>query len=121
MQNLLQTQKVASVPTLDVVCLWLLSAKPLLEVPFYLYRSVLFSLENNYFTEMCIGSEAGSHLRGIDSVDHSTLGLSVIKKISESFKRVVSRLKVLRCTHETSYPGTSLIRNSLPLGTYSSI
>ena len=37
-------------------------------------------IENNYFTEMCSGSEAGSHLRLIDVVYHSTLGLRVIKK-----------------------------------------
>jgi len=36
--------------------------------------------ENNYFTEMCSGSEAGSYLRRIDFVHHSTLGLSVITK-----------------------------------------
>jgi len=36
--------------------------------------------ENNYFTEMCSGSEAGSYLRRIDFVYHSTLGLRVIKK-----------------------------------------
>jgi len=35
--------------------------------------------ENNYFTEMC-GSEAGSNLRLIDFVYHSTLGLRKIKK-----------------------------------------
>ena len=35
---------------------------------------------NNYFTEMCSGSEAGSYLRLIDLVYHSTLGLRVIKK-----------------------------------------
>jgi len=34
----------------------------------------------NYFTEMCSGSEAGSYLRLIDVVYHSTLGSSVIKK-----------------------------------------
>ena len=38
------------------------------------------SVENNYFTEMCSGSEAGSYLRVIDFVCHSTLGLRVIKK-----------------------------------------
>ena len=37
-------------------------------------------LGNNYFTEMCSGSEAGSYLRLIDFVYHSTLGLRVIKK-----------------------------------------
>jgi hypothetical protein len=36
--------------------------------------------ENNYFIEMCSGSEAGSYLRLIDFVYHSTLGLGVIKK-----------------------------------------
>ena len=36
--------------------------------------------KNNYFTEMCSGSEAGSYLRLIDFVYHSTLGLRVIKK-----------------------------------------
>ena len=37
-------------------------------------------IENIYFTEMCCGSEAGSHLRLIDFLYHSTLGLRVIKK-----------------------------------------
>ena len=36
--------------------------------------------ENNYFREMCSGSEAGSYSRLIDCVYHSTLGLRVIKK-----------------------------------------
>ena len=36
--------------------------------------------KNNFFTEMCSGSEAGSYLRRIDFVYHSTLGLRVIKK-----------------------------------------
>ena len=36
--------------------------------------------ENNHFTELCSGSEAGSYLRLIDFVYHSTLGLTVIKK-----------------------------------------
>jgi len=35
---------------------------------------------NNYFTEMCSGSEEGSYLRLIDFVYHSNLGLRVIKK-----------------------------------------
>ena len=35
--------------------------------------------ENNYFTEMCSGAEAGSYLRLMDFVDHSTLGMRVIK------------------------------------------
>jgi len=40
--------------------------------------------ENNYFTEICSGSEAGSYLRLIDFVYHSTLGLRVIKKKKRS-------------------------------------
>ena len=39
-----------------------------------------FGGNNYYFTEMCSGSEAGSYLRLIDFVYHSTLGLRVIKK-----------------------------------------
>ena len=35
------------------------------------------------FTEMCSGSEAGSYLRLIDFVYHSTLGWIVIKKKRE--------------------------------------
>jgi len=36
--------------------------------------------ESNYFTELCCGSVAGSYLRLIDFVYHSTLGLRAIKK-----------------------------------------
>jgi len=39
--------------------------------------------ENNYVTEMCSGSEAGSYLRLTDFVYHSTLGSRVIKKKEE--------------------------------------
>jgi hypothetical protein len=35
---------------------------------------------NHYLAEMSIGSEAGSYLRLLDFVYHSTLGVSVIKK-----------------------------------------
>ena len=42
--------------------------------------------ENNYFTEMCSGSEEDSYLRLIDFVHHSTLGLRVIKKKRRSIK-----------------------------------
>jgi len=41
---------------------------------------VVPGLVNNFFTEMCSGSEAGSYLRLIDFVYHSTLGLGVMKK-----------------------------------------
>ena len=39
--------------------------------------------ENNCFTEMCSGSEAGSYVRPIDFVCHSILGLRVMKKRRE--------------------------------------
>ena len=58
--------------------------------------------ENNYFTEMCSGSEAGSYLRRIDFVYHSTLGLRVIKKkvlrVKEStFSRELKRMLPRHC------------------------
>ena len=37
-------------------------------------------LAHDYFTEMCSGSEAGSNLRLIDFVYHSTLGLRATQK-----------------------------------------
>ena len=40
--------------------------------------------ENNYFIDMCSFLEAGSYLRLIDHVYHSTLGLRVIKKKKRS-------------------------------------
>ena len=51
--------------------------------------------KNNCFTEMCSGSEAGSYLRLIDFVYHSTLGLRVIKK------------KKKACTHARLFEGYS--------------
>jgi len=42
--------------------------------------------ENNYLTEMYSGSKAGSYLRLIDLVYHSTLGLRVIKKIKKKIR-----------------------------------
>ena len=47
--------------------------------------------ENNSFTEMCSGPEAGSHLRRIDFVYHSTLGLRVKKKKKKDTVLRVSR------------------------------
>ena len=41
--------------------------------------------ENNYFTDMCSGSETGSYLRLIDFVYPSTLGLRVIKQKKKRF------------------------------------
>ena len=40
----------------------------------------LSQFQNNYFTEICSGSGAGSYLRLIDFEYHSTLGLRVIQK-----------------------------------------
>ena len=44
--------------------------------------------ESNYVTEMCSGSEAGSYLKLIDSVHHSTPGLRVIKKEKVAMPRL---------------------------------
>ena len=42
--------------------------------------TTILQFGNNYFTETCSDSEAGSYLRLIDFVDPSALGLRVIKK-----------------------------------------
>jgi len=46
-------------------------------------KRVSSQFENNYFTETCSGSEAGSYLMLIEFVYHSTLGLRVITKKKE--------------------------------------
>jgi len=51
--------------------------------------------ENNYITEMCSGSDAGSYLSLIDFVYHSTLGLRVIKKEKKKKKRSGRRFQVV--------------------------
>ena len=63
---------------------------------------------------MCSGSEAGSYLRLIDFVYHSTLGLRVIKK-----KKKVKGWGFREDSPAHPYRGISLIRNSAPLGPYS--
>jgi len=50
-------------------------------------RTRCSQFENNYFTEMCSGSEAGSYLRLIDFGYHSTLGLREIKKEEKKQRR----------------------------------
>jgi len=45
--------------------------------------------ENNYFTEMCSGSEFGSYLRLIDFVYHSTLGLRVTKTKKKKIEKML--------------------------------
>ena len=50
-------------------------------------------MQNNYFTEMCSGSEAGSYLIPIDFLFHSTLGLRVmIKKKKKSQMQKAEKL-----------------------------
>ena len=44
---------------------------------------VCSQFEHNYFTEMCSGSEAGSYVRLIDFVHHSTLVLREIQRREE--------------------------------------
>jgi len=71
-------------------------------------------LENNYYTEMC-SAEAGSYLRRIDFVYHSTLGLEVIKKkVSASRLRGGVGWAEENTERRLDYRGTSLIRNSPP-------
>jgi len=60
----------------------------------YWFALLSFQFENNYFTEMCSGSEAGSYLRLMDFVYHSTLGLRVIKK-----------KRKFPCSHHACRPG----------------
>ena len=48
--------------------------------PSFRFHGSGFGVQNNYFTEMCSGFEAGSYFRLIDFVYHSTLGLRVIKE-----------------------------------------
>ena len=70
--------------------------------------SCLCSLfENNYFSDMCSGSEAGSYLRLIDFVYHWTLGLRVLKKKRKKKKRP-------RGTVGPGYPGS---RDHFPVHT----
>ena len=84
-----------------------------------------------YFTEMCSSSEMGSYSRLIDFVCPSTLGLRVIKTAENSEVEgsvCICEDRVLdgpasgkRAPRVTAYKyrGTSLIRNSAPLGPYS--
>ena len=53
-------------------------------------------VKNNYCTEMCSGSEAGSYLRLVDFVYHSTLGSRVINKKKKKKDRVVQPARLLR-------------------------
>ena len=63
-------------PTRRIFPAWILKTASLHS---RIFRFPNTGLPNN-FTEMCIGSEAGSYLRRMDFVYHSTLGLRVIKK-----------------------------------------
>ena len=49
-------------------------------------RALSDSFENNYPTEMCSGSEAGSYLGLIDLVYHSTIGLRVKTKKGDGWR-----------------------------------
>ena len=58
----------------------------------------------DYFTEMCSGSKAGSYLRLVDFVYHSTLGLRVTKKkMKRSSIRKSSTFTESLCTEAGSY------------------
>ena len=47
---------------------------------------------NNYFKEMCSGSEASSYLRLIDFVHHLDRGLRIIKKKKKQKESTVQRM-----------------------------
>jgi len=53
-------------------------------------------------TEICSGFEAGSYLRLIDFVYHSTLGLRVIKKKKKKKKKAVVRVRRLLSVSSSS-------------------
>jgi len=63
---------------------------------------------------MCSGSEAGSYLRLIDFVYHSTLGLRVIKKKKGATNSLASPLHSAHPPQDETYRGTSLIRKRPP-------
>jgi len=77
--------------------------------------------------EMCSGSEAGSYLRLIDFVYHSTLGLRAIKKKSEKTRKGVltadgmlseqsnQPLGSAMCKHETRSTTVRVLSQSSPL------
>jgi len=68
------------------------------------------SIIYDYFTELCSGSEAGSCLRLIDFVYHSTEGLRVIQKKREVpvFGRDSTPREVARLTFREQHPFASL-------------
>ena len=70
------------------------------------YRS---QFQNSFFAEMCSGSEAGSYLRLIDVVYHSTLGSRVIKKKKKGEARVRASDPYIR-SHSPVEGGTDSLR-----------
>jgi hypothetical protein len=54
----------------------------------------------DYFTEMCSGFEAGSYVRLIDFVNHSTLGLRLAKKKIRCQCRSVEGFAMGGCPHQ---------------------
>ena len=48
---------------------------------------------NNHFTELCCGSEAGSYLRPIHPIYHSTLGSRMLKKKKRRYPAEPGRLQ----------------------------
>jgi len=57
-----------------------------------------FQFENKYFTEMCSSCEAGSYLRRVHFVYHSTLGLRVTKKKKKMLTPIARRKSVFEMT-----------------------
>ena len=63
----------------------------------------MYIITRECFTEICSGSEAGSYLRLIDFVYHSTLGLRVIME-----RRGITR-GCYACRKKRGVPGTEQV------------
>ena len=73
----------------------------------------LTEFDNNYFTESCSGSEAGSNLRPMDFEYHPTPGLGVIKKKKKKKKSAgVPPYKKMSTPLGPPYPVRDLVESS---------
>ena len=84
--------------------------------PESLARSCGRTFENNNFTEMCSGCEAGSCFRLIDCVCHSTLGVRIMKKNTKRTRLVAGWADRGGAPHPTLHtvPSTSCTPHPTP-------
>ena len=75
---------------------------------------------DNYFTEICSGSEAGSYMRLIDVCVPPNFGLEINKEEEDEVSIQRSVEKAGRGGELRGYRGTSLIRSNPPVGPSSS-